>query len=136
MKSNADVAKGWIIKAENDIFALTTIMESGKALDTACFHAQQAAEKYLKALLCFNNIEFPKTHDIERLIELSGSVDRRFIDLIDEALLLTGYAVESRYDLEFSPEKIDVENALELVNKIKHLVLSFLPENLHSSEIS
>lgn len=42
MKENKDVARGWIRKAESDIENLTTMMESGKALDTACFHAQQA----------------------------------------------------------------------------------------------
>ncbi|MBK7422896.1 MAG: HEPN domain-containing protein [Propionivibrio sp.] len=34
----------------------------------AGFHAQQAVEKALKALLCFRDIDFPRTHDLESLI--------------------------------------------------------------------
>ncbi|MBW1960508.1 MAG: HEPN domain-containing protein [Deltaproteobacteria bacterium] len=37
---------------------------------TVCFHAQQCAEKYLKAFLTFKNIDFPKTHDIGELLAL------------------------------------------------------------------
>ena len=69
-------------------------MESGKALDTACFHAQQAAEKYLKAFLCFNGIDFPKTHDIEELLGLCATRDKRFSDLVEETVFLTDFAVE------------------------------------------
>ena len=69
MKNNSDVARGWILKAESDIENLEIMMEMGKALDTACFHAQQGAEKYLKAFLSFNGIRFPRTHDIEELLD-------------------------------------------------------------------
>jgi HEPN domain-containing protein len=131
MKSNADITKGWILKAENDIFALKIIMESGKALDMACFHAQQAAEKYLKAFLCFNGIDFPKTHNIEELLNLCTDIDKLFSDLIKETAFLTEYAVALRYDFDFLPDKDELENALVAVNKIRHLVLSLLPEELH-----
>jgi len=134
MKNNNDIVKGWILKAENDIIALKMIMESGKALDTACFHAQQAGEKYLKSFLIFNEIDSPKTHDIERLLRLCSIADIDFLDLIDEASFLTDYAVELRYDLDFLPDKNKVENALKAVIKIKRLVLSLLPENLHPHE--
>lgn len=131
MRENKDVASGWIRKAESDIENLTTMMESGKSLDTACFHAQQAAEKYLKAFLCFNGITFPKTHDIEELLDLCATIDKRFLDLVEETVFLTDYAVELRYDFEFWPEKEDVEVAFEATNKIKRLVLSILPEEIH-----
>lgn len=131
MKDNKEVAKGWIKKAESDIENLTIMMESGKALDTACFHAQQAAEKYLKAFLCFNGIIPPRTHDIEELLDLCAKIDKRFSDLVEETTFLTDYAVELRYDFEFWPEKEDVEAAFEATNKIKRLVLSILPEEIH-----
>jgi HEPN domain-containing protein len=134
MKNNEDVARGWIIKAENDIINLTLMMESGIALDTACFHAQQAAEKYLKAFLCFNNVAFPKTHNIDRLLSLCAMVDKQFSDLVSETIFLTDYAVELRYDLDFYPEDDEVETSLKMVNKIKSLVLSLLPETLTIKE--
>lgn len=130
MKENKDVARGWIKKAESDVENMKTMKESGKALDTACFHAQQAAEKYLKAFLCFNGLVFPKTHDIEELLEICGRIDERFINLVAETIFLTDYAVGLRYDFEFWPEMKDVENALEATKKIKKLVMAILPEDI------
>ena len=131
MKENKDVARGWIKKAQSDIDNITTMIETGKALDTACFHAQQASEKYLKAFLCFNGSDYPKTHDIEELLALCGKIDKRFLALIEETIFLADYAVELRYDLEFWPEIEDVKVALDATNKIKQLVQLSLPDDLH-----
>ena len=131
MKGNSDVARGLILKAESDLEALAVMLESGKALDTACFHAQQAAEKHLKAFLSFNDIIFPKTHSIEELVGLCATIDAQFADLADETVFLTDYAVELRYDVGFWPEKEEVEAAFEAASKIRQLVLSKLPEEMH-----
>jgi HEPN domain-containing protein len=42
---------------------------------TAAFHAQQAAEKLLKAFLVRHQVPFGKTHDIQELVELAGTRD-------------------------------------------------------------
>jgi HEPN domain-containing protein len=131
MKGNDDVAKGWMLKAESDIETLTIMMERGKTFDSACFHAQQAAEKYLKAFLSFNDIVFPKTHNIEELLDSCAKIDERFADLVEETTFLTAYAVELRYDVEFWPEKEEAEAAFEAASKIRQLVLSILPEEIH-----
>ncbi len=62
----------WITKAEGDF---NTAMREYRArkfpnYDAACFHAQQCAEKYLKALLQEKNVEFSKTHDLVKLLSL------------------------------------------------------------------
>ena len=44
---------------------------SSVALAVACFHAQQAAEKALKAVLCLRGVGFRRTHDLE---ELAGAL--------------------------------------------------------------
>jgi len=131
MKGNDDVAKGLILKAESDLKNLMAMMKLGIALDTACFHAQQAAEKYLKAFLSFNDIIFPKIHSIENLVGLCAAINAQFADLADETAFLTDYAVELRYDIGFWPEKAEVEVAFEAVSKIEKLVLSNLPEEMH-----
>ena len=131
MNENKDVAQGWMKKAESDLENVFTMMESGKALDTACFHAQQGAEKYLKAFLCFHGVDYPKTHDIEELLDLCSTIDKRFSALVTETLFLTDYAVELRYDFEFWPHQEDVQAAHEAANKIKQLVLSLLPPAIH-----
>ena len=66
-------------------------------LDIIFFHIQQAAEKYLKALICFNGVHFEKIHDINKLIGIcrSNSIDLPvYIDILIE---LNPYAVEGRY---------------------------------------
>ncbi len=66
------VAHEWVTKAESDLRAATYLLEprARRPTDVVCFHAQQCAEKYTKALLTFQGTDFPKTHDIERLIAL------------------------------------------------------------------
>jgi HEPN domain-containing protein len=61
----------WFRKAESDLLVIETcIVAKVETYDACCFHAQQAAEKYLKAYLVSRNIIFPKTHDLQLLIKL------------------------------------------------------------------
>ena len=77
------VVREWVVKAENDLTNAAHVLKLAAECpsDTVCFHAQQCVEKYLKALLVLDGIDFPKTHDIERLTALLGagrySPDRR-----------------------------------------------------------
>ena len=60
--------KSWIAFAEEDYSAATTLLAIKRPLLAAvCFHAQQCAEKYLKALLILKDFDFPKTHDLPTL---------------------------------------------------------------------
>ena len=62
-----------------------------------CFHAQQASEKALKAVLLFNRVPFPLTHDLEALLELAKGGGIALPKAIEEIGTLTPYAVEARY---------------------------------------
>jgi len=55
-----------------EVEAVRRIMavEEGCPYDTACFHGQQAIEKYLKALLTLSGVPAPRTHDLENLLTL------------------------------------------------------------------
>jgi len=66
-------------------------------LMTACFHSQQCAEKYLKALLLTRTNEFPKTHDLIHLNDLCRA--NGILTEFSEAMLgeLSLHAVASRY---------------------------------------
>lgn len=60
--------KSWIVHAEDDYKAPKTLLGLKKPLlGAVCFHAQQCAEKYLKALLILKDVDFPKTHDLPTL---------------------------------------------------------------------
>ncbi|MEA1895834.1 MAG: HEPN domain-containing protein [Euryarchaeota archaeon] len=62
-----------------------------------CFHAQQCAEKYLKALLISRNIEPPRTHSLETLLDLIVDNVPELEQCRDLLTGLTQYSVEYRY---------------------------------------
>ena len=133
MKNRADLVAGWIKKAQSDLLALEGSLQTG-AYDAACFHAQQAAEKYLKALLTYQEVEFPFTHNLVKLVELCAGFDSSFRALLPEVEPLTPYAVELRYDAEFWPEKEVAEAALVSAKKVKDFVLKRLPPEVSRQE--
>lgn len=55
------------ITAQNGLHDITEVFP-----DIVCVHAQQAAEKYLKAYLVFLNLDFPKTHALEDLVLIAS----------------------------------------------------------------
>lgn len=87
--------------ARRDQSAFIALLDApGVAVAVALFHAQQAAEKTLKAVMCLRGLEYRRTHDLE---ELAGQLtDAGIGPALDEAdlRLLTPYAVEYRYDDE------------------------------------
>ncbi|MBU0637663.1 MAG: HEPN domain-containing protein [Planctomycetes bacterium] len=65
--------------------------------DGVCFHAQQCAEKYLKALLQENGQRFAKIHDLSALLKQLTRVSPALVLLDSAAKALNDYAVEFRY---------------------------------------
>ncbi|MGI8551807.1 MAG: HEPN domain-containing protein [Dehalococcoidia bacterium] len=93
------LAAEWADKAEADYRTAGRELKviQGPNYDAVCFHAQQMAEKYLKALLQERAATFPRTHNLIELLELclllDGSVESQRSSLI----LLDRYAVRYRY---------------------------------------
>lgn len=95
--------------------------------DTLCFHCQQAVEKFLKAYLVYNRIEFGRTHSIEYLIRLCSTVDKEFESLYDITKNLTDYAVWIRYPDEFYiPTVEEAKEAFEAARQVKQFVFKKL----------
>jgi len=89
-------------KAEQDILAADIVAEANPMLyDVAASHAQQFAEKYLKAFLVFNELFPPKVHDLNQLIDLTKGFDSSFEEL-REAESLSKYSVRTRYPADFA----------------------------------
>lgn len=65
--------------------------------DAVCFHSQQCLEKYLKARLCEAGVAIPKTHDLEKLLDLVLSAEPFWTSFRPALQLLTSSAVELRY---------------------------------------
>jgi HEPN domain-containing protein len=116
----------WLIKAEQDMKASQTLAGSvPPLLYPACFHAQQAAEKFIKALLTKLQIEFPKTHSIERLIELLYPELPDVCSEIMEAADLTHYGVEVRYPGDMpEPEEQETLEAIKIVGKVRDTIVA------------
>ncbi|MFZ5820956.1 MAG: HEPN domain-containing protein [Chloroflexota bacterium] len=116
----------WAEKAEEDFTLAKSSLRRKKPLLTgACFHAQQCAEKYMKALLVSKKAAFPKTHD---LLMLNNLCSEKGIFLEVEAKLLnslTDYAVRTRYPGE-EPTLEDAQEAIEIAKTVRRFARGFL----------
>jgi len=130
MKTRGDLVAGWIRKAESDLANAEVCLASGKALDTVFFHAQQAAEKYLKAYLAAMGIEFPFVHNLEKLLELCANREPAFGAFKTSCQTLTPYAVELRYDEEFWPSADTARQAFDAAVSVKGFILTRLPADI------
>lgn len=116
----------WLSKAEGDWKAANRLGEDEDALyDAVAFHAQQCAEKYLKAKLVQTNVGFPKTHSLGALLNLVLPVEPTWETLRNELDLLTAQAVEVRYP-GYSADRSDAQRALETARRVRALVRSSL----------
>lgn len=121
--------RNWLEKARRDLMTAKNGLESSEPFtDIICFHAQQAGEKYIKAYLVWQEIEFPKTHSLEDLILLATQKDPSFSGLVEDAGILTPYAVEIRYGESEEPLFEDAKKALEVTEQIREFILERLPD--------
>lgn len=127
MKDRLALAQGWFRKADSDLADARRTTASEGPYDTACFHAQQAVEKYLKGVLAWRGLVTPRTHDLEELQRLCTQLEPwpelAACDLID----LTAYAVELRYDAEFWPPQPTAAGAVKLAEQVRARVLARMP---------
>lgn len=77
--------------------------------DGACFHAQQCAEKYLKARLAQRGKSFGKIHDLVALLESTLSVEPGWESFREDLAYLSDFAVAFRYPGESADRKAALE---------------------------
>jgi len=119
----------WVVKAEADWACASRLLKERNdwATDVTCFHAQQCVEKYLKALLVLNRTDFPKTHDIRRLVEMLPASMRPDLSKAEQDTL-TPYATVTRYP--GGPELFDVrlrKEAVALARRVRKHARGLLP---------
>lgn len=84
--------------ARDDELAARALLPVKGATDAIVgFHAQQAVEKSIKAVLAHNNIEFPYTHDLDGLTELCKGNGIDVPPQLDDIDQLSPYGVQLRY---------------------------------------
>ncbi len=87
--------------------------------EVVLFHLHQCAEKYMKSILAFHEIDYPKIHDLEKLANLLS--ENKISTGLDIYLLieLSDYAVEGRYAF-FNEEIEDIDKHINmLINALK-----------------
>jgi HEPN domain-containing protein len=122
MKVPGDHAKLLLKKASHDLSAARATLAVDEALDMVCFHAQQAVEKSLKAILALHEIDYPRRHDLAELLELINPLTPSLVPFADRILNMTPFAVQIRYDAEFDPVFEQADQALNTANEVYELV--------------
>jgi HEPN domain-containing protein len=122
--------RAWLSKAELDLKAAAhEISAPEEALwGDIMFHAQQAAEKTMKAFLAYHDVPFRKTHNLEELGQQCAAVDVTLAAVADRAAPLTEYAWKFRYPGEpHEPDRTEAEEAVAAARSVCEAVLSRLP---------
>lgn len=124
------VAREWVVKAESDLKTAAYTLKIGKGCptDTVCFHAQQCVEKYLKAFLVSKDIDFPKTHDIGRLVTLLP--ENIWLRLsIEEQRRLTSYATVMRYPGDYEAILLEeAQQSVRVARRVRKELRTLLPK--------
>jgi HEPN domain-containing protein len=120
------MTREWIRKAEAD-FRVGEILAAGDEPfpDQVCFHSQQTAEKYLKALLEEQGLAISKTHDLEDLLALLLPHCASLGGCRRGLRFLTGFAVDPRYPLLHTTKR-QAASALRWAGKVRDTCRTFL----------
>lgn len=123
--AHRDLVSQWVAKANRDFDAAVRLLAERDARfrEIAGFLCQQAAEKYLKAFLVRHEVEFPKTHDIGKLLNLVAAIDPVRAESLRDAEYLTPFGVEARYPGD-SPDALPggEKTVVELAEAVKNSV--------------
>lgn len=131
MATQADLARGWMQKGDSDRSTAEHILLGAGPYDTACFHTQQAVEKYLKAVPALAGQPIPHTHDLADIYDQCLTVAPGLVLDRPELSALTPYAVQLRYDNNFWPDVATGRQALDVVQRVRAAVLTALPPEAH-----
>lgn len=120
------ITSEWVRKAEADRLAAKKLARSAIPLhDVVCFHCQQCAEKYLKALMEENGLTVLKTHDLDHLQTLLIAHHPTLRSLRRGFVFLTSFAVDTRYPGDRATKR-QANSALRWTERIRQHIRSIL----------
>jgi len=126
MRPEPNSPQAWMERAESSL-ALARMEGDGIDLEDLCYQAQQSAEKALKAMFLAKGARFPFTHNLDLLLQGLEELGLEIPESVDEASLLTRYAVETRYPGFFDPvSPSDYREAIERAETILRWAQSLL----------
>jgi HEPN domain-containing protein len=116
---NPDDPLAWASLAEDDWHLSFTLLRRKRLpVQAICFHAQQSAEKYLKALLVSRRVYFPKTHDLAFLNQLCEQHGILTGFVVEDLALLSDFAVQVRYP-GAQPSEEEARQAVEIARAVR-----------------
>jgi HEPN domain-containing protein len=123
-----EVVRQWLHKADNDLKNISNnLVAVDVPTDTVCFHAQQAVEKLIKAVLVANGRDVYKTHDLVKLLgDVVGLLPglASFEEQFEE---ISEYGVGTRYPDGFcDPTLEEALHAYDVAQKVKTIILDYL----------
>ena len=122
-----DETRRWVQRAQGDLRAAEICATELPA--TALFHCQQAAEKYLKAYLTWNQTAFRKTHELRELAAACARIDPALQSALDPAVALSKYAWQFRYPgAPYEPDAEEAALGRALAEQVRADISSRLPQ--------
>ena len=117
---NADLAIEWLNRALSTLERANLGKQNESIYyEDLCFDCQQSVEKSFKALLIFNQIEFPYVHSISKLLEIIEAHGITIPNIVRDSVILSEYAVETRYPGDYEP--VDKEEYLTALKIAKFI---------------
>lgn len=114
-----DASKNWLQRAKSNLIRAQMAKPEDVFWEDLCYDAQQCVEKSLKALLVFHQIRFRYVHDIGELLNTLKQNGIDFPEEFMESVILTDYAVETRYPVISEPvTEEEYHDALQIAKSI------------------
>jgi len=118
---NNEEVQEWLEIADIDFDSAQLLNEAVRRhYEVICYHCAQAAEKYLKGYLVYQNVVPRKTHDLVLLNDLCAEIDGDFQNVYDECRFLTVFATDIRYPNRYEVTENHVNFSINAVEKIRN----------------
>ena len=113
-----EISREWLRKAQDDLDVIEEIKNKKHLTNMVAFHAQQAIEKSLKAIIDEFNLGFVKIHQIERLLEivkehLEANIDNEIVQMLDSLYIESRYPVDIGLLPDGKPSEEDANKFFE-----------------------
>jgi HEPN domain-containing protein len=123
-----DLAASLLMKARDDLRALRVLAQHAEVSDEVVgFHAQQAVEKAVKAVLTAAGVRAGRTHDLGRLIRLVRDAGTDVPEWIEGTFVFEPFAVTWRYAALEPDESLDRAEAESLVTRVLEWAAQKIP---------
>jgi HEPN domain-containing protein len=132
---DVEIIREWLERADDDFeFASINLRERKPFYAQICFHFHQAAEKYLKAFVVANELEFRKIHDLPMLLKTCVARDSSFSQLGEAREYLNSFYVETRYPVHW-PTALSYEEAQRALHHTEEIRL-FVKSKVESTTLN